>query len=239
MRKRFLSLFLSLPHADVRHVPGSVHGRGMQERMTSMDRQSRWDEIYATKSEREVSWFQETPAVSLDLLSLVGATNGSAIIDIGGGASRLVDSLLTQGYNDLTVLDLSATALAATKARIGRKADRVQWIAADVTTWEPVRTYDVWHDRAALHFLTDEADRGAYVSRLRRALRAGGYAIIGTFAPDGPAKCSGLPVVRYSAQSLGAILGPGFALLDNRPQQHTTPWGTGQQFQFSAFRFVS
>ncbi len=204
-----------------------------------MDRQTHWDGIYATKGEREVSWFQETPAVSLDLLQLVGATSASAVIDIGGGASRLVDSLVAQGYNDLTVLDLSPVALAAAQARIGPKADRIAWIAADATTWEPVRTYDVWHDRAALHFLTDEADQMAYVSRLRRALRDGGYAIIGTFAPDGPEKCSGLPVVRYSAQSLGSVLGPGFALLDDRSQQHTTPWGTVQRFQFSTFSFIA
>ncbi len=204
-----------------------------------MDRKTHWDGIYTTKGETEVSWFQETAAASLDLLKLVGATSSSAIIDIGGGASRLVDGLLTEGYDDLTVLDLSAVALAAAKARVGRNAVRVAWIAADVTRWEPVRTYDFWHDRAAFHFLTEEADRMAYVSRLRRALRRGGHAVIGTFAPDGPAKCSGLPVVRYSGESLGAVLGAGFELVDNRSQQHTTPWGTVQQFQFSAFRFIS
>jgi SAM-dependent methyltransferase len=172
-------------------------------------------------------------------LELVGATSSSAIIDIGGGASRFVDILLTRGYDCVTVLDLSAVALAAAKARIGPRADQATWVVADVTTWEPVETYDVWHDRAAFHFLTNPADQSAYVSRLRRALRHGGHAIIGTFAPEGPAKCSGLPVVRYSAQSLGPILGPAFALVDNRSQEHVTPGGTAQQFQFSSFRFVS
>ncbi len=205
--------------------------------MTAGDRQSHWDGIYATKNETDVSWFQETPALSLDLLTLAGATNASAIIDIGGGTSRLVDNLVARGYDDLTVLDLSAVALAAARARIGPRADRVAWVVADVTTWEPVRIYEFWHDRAALHFLTEAADRTAYVARLRRALRPGGHAIIGTFAPDGPEKCSGLPVVRYSAESLAAVLGPGFALADTRSQHHATPWGAVQRFQFSVFRF--
>ena len=177
-----------------------------------MDRQSHWENIYNTKDEREVSWFQETPAPSLDLLDLVGATSSSDIIDIGGGASRLVDILVTRGYDGVTVLDISAVALAAAKARIGPKADQATWIVADVTTWEPVETYDVWHDRAAFHFLTNPADQIAYVSRLRRALRHGGHAFIGTFAPGGPVKCSGLPVVRHSAQSLGTILGGALRL---------------------------
>jgi SAM-dependent methyltransferase len=180
-----------------------------------------------------VSWFQETPTPSLELMELVGAARGSAIIDIGGGASRLVDALIERGFSDLTVLDLSAAALAAARNRLGPKSDQVAWFAADITVWEPSRTYDVWQDRAAFHFLTEPADQTAYVEHLRRALRHGGHAIIGTFAPDGPEKCSGLPVARHDAASVQALLGSGFALVDSRRHDHLTPSGATQRFQFS------
>ena len=204
--------------------------------MNAAERQAHWESVYTTKSEREVSWFQETPAPSLELLALIGATRRSAVIDVGGGASRLVDCLVAQGYEDITVLDLSPAALAAAKARLADQVDRIQWIAADVTTWAPSRAYDVWHDRAAFHFLVDSADQAAYVERLRRALRRGGAAIIGTFAPDGPAMCSGLPVARWDAASLGALLGPDFVLVDARLHEHVTPRGAKQRFQFATFR---
>jgi SAM-dependent methyltransferase len=205
--------------------------------MSATDRQAHWENVYTTKGEAEVSWFQENPAPSLELIALVGATRRSAIIDIGGGASRLVDTLVSEGFDDVTVLDLSAAALTAAESRIGDRAKQVHWIAADMTTWEPSRTYDVWHDRAAFHFLTKADDQAAYVARLRRALRPGGHAIIGTFAPEGPDKCSGLPVVRHDAKSLGEILGSEFILVDTRRHEHTTPWGATQHFQFSALRF--
>ena len=205
--------------------------------MDATERQTHWQNVYTTKRETEVSWFEENPAPSLDLIALVGAHRHSAIIDIGGGASRLVDRLIVQGYEDVTVLDLSAAALAAAKARIGEQAHEVHWLVADVTTWEPSRVYDVWHDRATLHFLTEAADQAAYLSRLRRALRPGGHVIIGAFALDGPEKCSGLPVARYDAESLGRALGPGFVLVHTRRHDHLTPWGAMQHFQFSAFRF--
>lgn len=204
--------------------------------MNDMSRQNHWENVYASKGETQVSWFQETPAPSLELVELVGAVRNSAIIDIGGGASRLVDSLVSRGYEDVTVLDLSAAALASARSRMGDKADRVSWIAADVTTWEPLRSYDVWHDRAAFHFLTDPNDQTAYVARLRRALRPGGHAIIGTFALDGPERCSGLIVSRYDASRLAATLGGGFELIDARRHDHITPWGATQKFQFSTFR---
>ena len=206
--------------------------------MNTTDRRAHWENVYASKGEREVSWFQESPATSLELLELVGANPHSAIIDVGGGASRLVDTLLLRGYEDVTVLDLSAAALAAAQSRIGEKAKRAHWLAADVTSWAPSRTYGVWHDRAAFHFLTDERDRAAYVERLSRALRREGHAIIGTFAPDGPEKCSGLPVTRHDAASLSRALGARFVLVDTRPRPHLTPWGSTQQFQFSTFRYV-
>jgi len=204
--------------------------------VNAAERQAHWESVYTTKSEREVSWFQETPAPSLELLALIGATRRSAVIDVGGGASRLVDCLVAQGYEDITVLDLSPAALAAAKARLADQVDRIQWIAADVTTWAPSRAYDVWHDRAAFHFLVDSADQAAYVERLRRALRRGGAAIIGTFAPDGPPMFSGLPVARWDAASLGALLGPDFVLVDARLHEHVTPRGAKQRFQFATFR---
>jgi trans-aconitate methyltransferase len=204
--------------------------------MNDVSRQNHWENVYATKGENEVSWFQEAPEPSLQLIELAGTTRSSGIIDIGGGASRLVDCLVSQGYEDVTVLDLSAAALASARSRIGEAANRVTWIAADVTDWEPSRTYDIWHDRAAFHFLNHPKDQMAYVARLRRALCPGGHAIIGTFAPDGPERCSGLLVSRYDANSLAATLGGGFELIDTRRHEHTTPWGATQKFQFSTFR---
>jgi len=203
------------------------------------NRQDHWEHVYQTKGEREVSWFQESPAPSLELIALADATPSSAIVDIGGGASRLVDSLLAQGYRDVTVLDLSSAALATARERLGRDADRVHWIVADVTTWQPSERYEVWHDRAAFHFLNAPEERAAYVGCLRQALKLGGYAIIGTFALDGPEKCSGLPVTRHSSETIGELLGPGFKLLDSRRHQHTTPWQSVQNFQFSTFVRIS
>jgi ubiquinone/menaquinone biosynthesis C-methylase UbiE len=204
--------------------------------MESANRQAHWENVYTSKGESEVSWFQESPAPSFDLIVQAGATHRSAIIDIGGGASRLVDHLVEQGFQDITVLDLSAAALEAARRRLESRADRVQWIVADATAWEPVRAYDIWHDRAAFHFLTDESDRAAYIARLTRGVNAGGHAIIGTFALDGPEKCSGLPVARYDSASLAQVLGAGFQLVDTRRHEHATPWGSRQMFQFSVFR---
>jgi len=204
--------------------------------MESESRQAHWQNVYTTKGENDVSWFQENPAPSLELIDRIGATPASAIVDIGGGASRLVDNLVAKGFQDIAVLDFSAAALDAARARLGAKAGKVTWIVADVTLWEPSRTYDIWHDRAAFHFLTDPNDRGAYVARLKRALNVGGHAIIATFAPDGPERCSGLPVVRYDAASLGRALGPDFGLVEALRHAHATPWGSQQAFQFSVFR---
>jgi SAM-dependent methyltransferase len=204
--------------------------------METASRQSHWENVYTTKGENEVSWYQQSPAPSFELIMQAGATHASAIIDIGGGASRLVDHLVDHGFEDITVLDLSAAALEAARRRLESRADRVHWIVADATAWEPVKAYDIWHDRAAFHFLTDENDRAAYIARLARGVRAGGHAIIGTFALDGPEKCSGLPVARYDSASLGQALGSGFRLVDTRRHEHATPWGSRQMFQFSVFR---
>jgi SAM-dependent methyltransferase len=207
--------------------------------MSTENRHDHWEKVYAGKAENEVSWFQESPAPSLELIERAGANRNSAIVDIGGGASRLVDALIDRGFSALTVLDLSEAALAKAKARLGERAAQVQWIASDVTTWQPRQSFDLWHDRAAFHFLTEAADRAAYLSRLRQALRPGGHAIIATFALDGPERCSGLPVVRYDAAGLGRMLGEDFALVESRRHQHTTPWHSAQSFQFSIFRRVS
>jgi hypothetical protein len=149
-----------------------------------------------------------------------------------------VDTLVERGHDDLTVLDLSESAVSIAKTRLADRAAKVKWIVADVTQWEPARPYDLWHDRAAFHFLTEGSDRVAYVDRLIKAVLPGGHAIIGTFALDGPDRCSGLPVIRYDAAALSAALTPAFGLVDNRRDEHKTPWGAIQHFQFSVFRRV-
>jgi SAM-dependent methyltransferase len=216
--------------------------------MNDVSKKAHWENVYATKGERDVSWYQESPAPSLDLITLAGISSDASIIDIGGGASRLVDALVDKNFQRITVLDLSAAALDAARHRLGDKglgdkglgdkAKDVEWVVADVTTWEPSKTYDLWHDRAAFHFLTDPADQSAYVDRLKKALKRGGCAIIGTFALDGPERCSGLPIVRYDAVSLSAMLGTDFKVIDAQRHDHTTPWGAVQRFQFSLFRRV-
>ena len=204
--------------------------------MSEMNRQAHWQNVYQEKGEYKVSWFQERPAISLELIEAAGATSNSAIIDIGGGASRLVDALVDKGHGDVTVLDLSESAVSIAKARLGERAAMVNWIVTDVTQWQPTRGYDLWHDRAAFHFLTEASDRSAYIDRLTKAVRRGGHAIIGTFALDGPERCSGLPVIRYDAAQLSAALTPSFALVDMRRDDHKTPWGAVQHFQFSVFK---
>lgn len=200
------------------------------------DRTMHWQNVYATKSETEVSWFQASPAISFEMIRAASPDRAAAIIDVGGGASRLVDALLQDGYRNLAVLDLSANALDIAKKRIGAAASTVDWIVADATTWRPAKIWDVWHDRAAFHFLTDPRDRAAYVERLRSAVAPGGHVIIATFAPDGPEKCSGLPVQRHDSASLSAELGPEFELVETRGETHHTPWHSTQAFQFSRFR---
>jgi SAM-dependent methyltransferase len=208
------------------------------EAMISADRQAHWENAYAIKGERELSWFEERPSVSLDLICSTGANIGASIIDIGGGASRLVDALVDRGFEAVTVLDLSKKALASAEARLGARGAKVRWIVADVTTWEPSETYDVWHDRAAFHFLTEPKDRVAYAERVATAVRHGGHVIIATFAPDGPERCSGLPVARHDAASLGETLGDAFEWMESRRHDHQTPTGSIQRFQFSRFRRV-
>ena len=205
--------------------------------MNSIERHAHWQTVYQTKGEHDVSWFEESPAISLELIRATGVNTTASIIDIGGDASRLVDALLDEGYSAVTVLDLSEKALETSKARLGpRIAAKVKWVAVDVTAWEPSQAYDVWHDRATFHFLTDPKDRSAYAERVLRTVRPGGHVIIGTFAPDGPERCSGLPVVRYDSATISKILGPSFGLSESRTHAHKTPTGAIQRFQFNRFR---
>ncbi|MBB4052629.1 SAM-dependent methyltransferase [Devosia subaequoris] len=199
------------------------------------EREDHWQGVYSTKGEDEVSWFEESPAFSLGLLDAAGLRQEHALVDIGGGASRLVDALIARGQAWVSVLDLSQAALDIARARLP-EVSNVGWIAGDVTQWEPDRGYDFWHDRAALHFLATADDQARYAEAIDRALVAGGVAVIGTFAPDGPEKCSGLPVVRHDGESLSALLGDRFVLVGQVRHEHVTPWGSVQKFQFSTFR---
>jgi trans-aconitate methyltransferase len=201
----------------------------------SEDRREHWNEVYATKPADSVSWYQSVPQLSLDLIGRAELAPDSAIIDIGGGASALAGRLLQKGCRDVTVLDIAATALGVARAGLGEDAERIRWIVADITEWRPERRYDLWHDRAVFHFLTATADRDAYLAALRAGTRAGSQVIIATFAPDGPERCSGLPVQRYAPQELADVLGEDFALVEAGSTQHLTPGGATQQFQFSRF----
>lgn len=198
-------------------------------------RAAHWQAIYGSKSEAEMSWFEEYPADSRDLLLTPPLPQDAAIIDIGGGTSRLPDALVDAGFSDITVLDIADSALAASKKRLAGRAARIQWLVADVTQWQPERQYDAWHDRAVFHFLTDPEGRIAYRTALEAALRPGGVVVIGTFALDGPDRCSGLAVERYAPETLAAQLGPQFEWTASRPVQHRTPAGISQSFQFSRF----
>jgi SAM-dependent methyltransferase len=204
--------------------------------MTQASTRNHWEEIYRKRSPEEVSWYQARPALSLAMIEATGASQDAAIVDVGGGASTLIDMLIAKDYRDLTVLDLSRTSLDHARVRLGASAGRVAWIEADVTTWSPPRRYAVWHDRAVFHFLTDEHDRTAYVAALDRALDADGHFIVATFGPDGPDRCSGLPVERYDAERMAETLGAGFRLIETRHEDHVTPAGVMQSFLYQRYR---
>jgi len=196
------------------------------------DPRAHWRAVYETRAPTEVSWYEPVPRRSLELIQAAGLPPGSALLDVGGGASTLADHLLEMGFTDVTVLDIAETALARARARMGSAATRVQWISADVTAWEPTRRYDLWHDRAVFHFLVDPALRARYVAVLRAALAPHGHVVMATFGPEGPTRCSGLDVQRYSARQLGAVLGPGFRLVRDHLEDHVTPAGRRQQFLY-------
>jgi ubiquinone/menaquinone biosynthesis C-methylase UbiE len=196
-----------------------------------MQAKQHWEQVYQNKTEQSVSWYQPHAELSLKLIERTGANNKSRIVDVGGGASTLVDDLLAAGFNDVTVLDLSLAALQAAKQRLGALSDKVRWIDADVTKADlPARGFDVWHDRAVFHFLTEAADRAAYLAQVMRAVKPGGHVIVATFGPHGPLRCSGLPVMRYSPNALHDEFGAAFRLVEHNEEEHYTPGGAMQHF---------
>lgn len=199
-------------------------------------RREHWETVYREKEEDAVSWFQERPRTSLELIARTGRDRSARIVDVGGGASRLVDSLLDAGYTDLTVVDVASAALARAKERLAARAERVAWEACDLRAWRPETPFDIWHDRAVFHFMVSPEDRSAYLETMRHALKRGGHAIIATFAADGPEKCSGLSIERYEPDALAARLGPEFRLVESLHEAHATPGGKIQAFQYSRFQ---
>jgi len=198
----------------------------------SNSQKAHWEQVYTAKLPSEVSWYEPVPAQSLEFIRATGELQAAPILDVGGGASTLVDNLLRLGYSDISVLDIAASALDRARVRLGELAARVAWIEADITRYQSVRAYSIWHDRAVFHFLTSAEDRERYFSVLRKSLRAGGHVVLATFGPEGPTRCSGLEVQRYSALEISAMLGSGFALRMYRVEEHRTPLGTVQQFLY-------
>lgn len=198
-------------------------------------RKAHWEQVYRDKQPDEVSWHQTSPALSLELIAASGLGTDARVLDVGGGACRLVDALLDLGYRQLTVLDISGQALAHARARLGERATQVNWLEADATAFDLGHEVDLWHDRAVFHFLTEAADRVAYLARIDRHLSPQGQVIIAAFAPDGPERCSNLPVVRYSAEALAETFGEKFRLLETRAEQHRTPSGASQSFLYHRF----
>ena len=201
------------------------------------DSKTHWESIYKTKSSKEVSWYVPHLEKSLELILKLGLSKDAEIIDVGGGASTLPDDLLANGFKNITVLDISSEALKVSKNRLGNKANSFHWLEADVTqvVFKP-NHYDLWHDRAVFHFLTKPEDRQKYIGNLNKALKQGGYVLIATFGPNGPLKCSGLEIVRYSVESLQKELGEAFRLEKQSVEIHQTPFGTMQEFLYGLFR---
>ena len=196
-----------------------------------------WNSVYRTKAPDAVSWYRAHLETSLDLIERVAPGRSASIIDVGGGESTLVDDLLAKGYRNVSVLDISPTAIEVARTRVGENARHVTWLVADATNTDLAsRCYDVWHDRAVFHFLTAEADRAAYVERVARSMKPGGRVIVATFGPEGPTQCSGLDVVRYDSASLHAQFGRQFRLLESATELHQTPFGTTQQFLYCMCR---
>ncbi len=203
------------------------------------DSSAHWQAVYRRNPPTAVSWFEPIPRRSLDLILATGLEPDDPVLDVGGGASTLADHLLDRGFTDLTVLDIAPAALEAAKSRLGARADRVTWVAGDVLSFRPARRYALWHDRAVLHFLTEASSRDRYLDVLRSALRPAGHAVLATFGPEGPTRCSGLPVHRYSADEVDALLGPGFLRRESLLETHRTPTGTEQQFLYGRWQAVS
>jgi ubiquinone/menaquinone biosynthesis C-methylase UbiE len=212
----------------------AAHAEGLQ--MTTETYQH-WDRVYAMKAPTDVSWFQARPTPSLSMVLAAGTALSDSVIDVGAGASALMDILLEAGFTRLTALDVSDKALAVTRARLGDRGTGIEWIAADVTRWSPpADAYDLWHDRAVFHFLIDDEAREAYLRALKRGLRIGGHLILAPFSLSGPERCSGLPVQRYSPAMLQVVLGRAFDLVEARAETHFTPGGAHQDFIWCLFR---
>lgn len=220
------------PAPDDRGMASAAHPDDDQ------DRRRHWQTIYGQKDPAQVSWFEPTPAFSLAMLDAINARPGQSVIDVGAGASRLANALLQRGFTDITALDVAAGGLDVARRELGPAASRITWITADLLSWVPERQYDIWHDRAVFHFLTDPAQQRRYVHTTLEALRPHGTLIIATFADDGPPSCSGLPVARYSPAQLADTLNhhadTTLAVLDERREQHRTPWGASQALTWIA-----
>jgi SAM-dependent methyltransferase len=202
--------------------------------------QAHWETVYKTKAPDAVSWYRPHLDRSLALIQAAVPDPSASIIDIGGGESTLVDDLLGKGYRNITVLDISPTAIEVAKARLGKQSDRIKWLVADITRAAlPERHFDLWHDRAVFHFLTCAEDRAAYVRQVARAMKPGGFVIVATFGPEGPHQCSGLDVTRYDAEALHDQFGVKFKLMDSSTELHQTPFGTTQQFLYCLCRINS
>ena len=206
---------------------------------SDFNRKAHWEEVYSVKQSTEVSWYQQHPEKSLELIKTTVADTSSRIIDIGGGASTLVDFLLNDGYQNLCVLDIAHSAIEQAKTRLAEKANEVNWLEQDITEFSAEQPYDLWHDRAVFHFLTHSDDRTSYIQTLSKVLKPGSHAIIATFGLDGPEKCSGLEVVRYSPETLSATLGNTFKLEQTSKEEHATPSGATQSFVYCTFLKVA
>ncbi len=206
--------------------------------ISTADREDHWDRRYAAGAER-VSWAERAPRASLEMIALTGAGPAASVLDVGGGASPLAGALLDRGFADVSVLDVSEVALQVARGGLGPRADQVTWIAADVLEWTPERRFDLWHDRALLHFLVDPDERARYVATALTAVPPGGHLVIGAFAENGPQTCSGLPVARYGADALAAVFGPGVEAIAARRDVHRTPGGALQAFTWVALRVAA
>ncbi len=200
------------------------------------DRAAHWDHVYTTKQSTDVSWYKPTPSHSLALIAASGLPVDSSIIDVGGGMSRLAATLLERGYTDVSVADISASALERGRTQAGAAGGHISWIEADVRVHDFEREYALWHDRAVFHFMVEQQDREAYLRTLRRSLRPGGHLLLATFGPEGPEQCSGLPTTRYGAQALSATLGSDYELLSSEIDIHEAPSGAAQQLLYAHFQ---
>ncbi len=222
---------------DVAGVAGRTPAR--PEGPAGQGRAAHWDGVYAGRAESATSWFQAEPGTSLQLLDALDLDPAAPVVDVGAGASRLVDALLDRGHRDVTVLDMAPAALASARSRLGPLREAmVDWIAADLLEWAPARRYRVWHDRAVFHFLTDPAEQAAYRAVARQAVAPGGFLVVGTFALGGPTRCSGLPVARYDPDALAEALAPGFTPVLSQRETHHTPWDAEQPFTWVVLRRV-